>query len=190
MDSPINPVNPSATEKSPQLDEEILASYSQRLIKLAAERLVTDIQSKISPEDIVQSTLRSYFRRSKEFGWETSDPDRIWELLSVITIRKCRKWDVFYHCSKRDVRREVRSLDESRASARLADAKVSPDQEDGQIASELLEYLLSHFTQRQQEMILLRIQGLSVEMIARQCHSSHRTVARTIAKSKQVLHGL
>jgi RNA polymerase sigma-70 factor (ECF subfamily) len=169
----------------------VFATYSQQLLQLANDHLNSDLLGKISPEDIVQSALKSFFCRAKLLGISESSQGMIWGLLSIITVRKCKKWENFFHCSKRDVAREVASPDDSTMSLpSMRPAAESPSVEDGIVATELIEHLLSNFTPRQQEMILLRIQGLSNEQIAENCKSSLRTVARTIAKAKSILAGL
>jgi len=189
------PVGSSSFEGPLPTDPENLANlvfktYSLRLLRLASEQLAKDIQCKVSAEDVVQSAMKSFFRQLGLLGPEITDPDAIWGLLSIITIRKCRKWEAFFRCSKRDIRREVTSLNDSTATPSRHQASVEPDHEEGLVATELLEQLLCHFTERQQQMILMRIQGVPVDVIADQCHSSLRTVARTIAKAKTLLSGI
>jgi len=187
MESSSRAINEDHSNEPNFLAGAIFTSYSQRLLQLASEQLAKNIRSKVSPEDIVQSALKSFFRNSMVLHAESADPDRIWELLSVITIRKCRKWEAFFYCSKRDVRREVRNLSDEESDARMSKPEVVPDQADCLVAAELVEQLLGNFSDRQQEMLLLSIQGLPVEKIAKQCNSSLRTVARTIAKAKSLL---
>jgi RNA polymerase sigma factor (sigma-70 family) len=173
-----------------ELTGEVFASavfqrYSLRLLCLANDRLGRDIRGKISPEDVVQSAFKSFFRRLKDFSFEHEGTDAIWGLLSIITIRKCRKWDAFYRCDKRAVQRE--RPNDSRLAGQVRNTSTEPGPEDALVVEELLEKLFCEFEPRQQQMILLRIDGCSVEEIAAQCQSSCRTVARTIASAKQLL---
>ncbi len=163
----------------------IFQRYSLRLLCLANKRLSKDIRGKLSPEDVVQSAFKSFFRRLKDFRFEREGTDAIWGLLSIITIRKCRKWDAFYRCDKRAVQRE--RSDDSRVAGQVRHMSTDPGPEDALIVEELLEKLFNEFEPRQQQMILLRIDGCSVEEIAVECQSSCRTVARTIASAKQLL---
>ena len=166
---------------------EVFRSYSIRLLHLANARLGQDVRSKISPEDVVQSAFKSFFRRLKEFRFDNGSTDEIWGLLSIITIRKCKKWGAFYRCEKRAVWRE--NMDDSRLirQGKVKPTSTDPGPEDALVVEELLGKLLSAFEPRQQEMVLLRIDGCSVEEIASQCQSSCRTVARTISTAKQLL---
>ncbi len=167
---------------------EIFRMYSARLLTLANDRLGKDLRSKISPEDVVQSAFKSFFRRLQEFRLDGGNVDAIWGLLSIITIRKCRKWDAFYRCDKRAISREI-AADQSDGSrpAKSTATAIEPGPEDALVVIELLDKLFKEFEPRQREMLLLRIDGYTVEEIAQRCKSSCRTVARTIATAKQLL---
>ncbi len=65
--------------------------------------------------------------------------------------RKCRKWEAFFRCSKRNVRREELALDDS--SLPKSQIPIEPRVADALVATELIDLLLQHFTERQQEMI-------------------------------------
>lgn len=166
----------------------IFAQYSHRLHQLAMEHLAAEVQRKISPEDVVQSALKSFFRKVPNKPPDPDEVEALWGLLSLITIRKCRKWEAFFRCSKRNVQREEFALDDSQFRAN--EALVEPKTSDTLVASELMDQLLKHFSERQQEMILMRIQGLAIDQIAIECCSSNRTVARTIARAKSILTDL
>ncbi len=167
---------------------EIFRMYSVRLLTLANDRLGKDLRGKISPEDVVQSAFKSFFRRLKDFRLNGGNVDAIWGLLSIITIRKCRKWDAFYRCDKRAISREI-ATDQSDGSrpSKSAVTAIEPGPEDALVVVELLDKLFKEFEPRQREMLLMRIDGYTVEEIAIRCKSSCRTVARTIATAKQLL---
>ncbi len=165
---------------------EAFRCYSSRLLQLAHDRLGRDIQGKISPEDVVQSAFKSFFRRLQRFNFVAGSNDSIWSLLSIITIRKCQKWNTFYRCEKRSIKREQKQAERSELVSSQPISK-EPGPEDALVVAELLEWLFKEFAPRQQQMLLLRIDGCSVDEIALQCQSSRRTVARTIATAKQFL---
>ena len=143
--------------------------------------------SKVSPVNVVQSAFKSFFRRLNEYRFDNGNNDDIWGLLSIITIRKCNKWGAFYRCEKRAVWREISDNLGFTRHGKVELASTDPGPEDVVVVEELLGKLLNAFELRQQQMILLRIDGCSVEEIASQCQSSCRTVARTMATAKQLL---
>ena len=167
---------------------EIFNRYSMRLLQLAKDRLGKDIRSKISPEDVVQSAFKSFFRGMKESPGTSGRADDLWGLLSIITIRKCKKWDAFYRCDKRAVSREIADDEVTNRSVTIkSEPSADPGPDDAMVVTELMDWLFNQFDARQMEMLLYRIEGVSVVEIANLCQSSSRTVARTIATAKQML---
>lgn len=165
--------------------------YAERLMRVARERLSTKLQSKVSPEDVVQSAFKSFFRRQHEFEFKNDDSDGLWGLLVVMTIRKCAKWVDVFGTDKRSVDREA-SLNAETASGHRWHEAVGrdPGPEEAAMMSELIERLMKRLDTRQQQMLSLRMQGFELEEIAEQVQSSRRTVARVIAEMKNVLREL
>ncbi|MFM9960130.1 MAG: RNA polymerase sigma factor [Planctomycetaceae bacterium] len=162
--------------------------YAERLMRVARERLGVRLQSKVSPEDVVQSAFKSFFRRQHEFEFQNDDSDGLWGLLVVMTIRKCAKWADVFGADKRSTARET-SLDAETASGHRWHEAVDrgPSPEEAMMLSELIERLMQRLDARQQQMLALRMQGFELEEIADQVQSSRRTVARVIAEVKRVL---
>lgn len=123
--------------------------------------------SKVSPEYVVQSAFKSFFRRLNEYRFDNGNNDDNWGLLSIITIRKCNKWGAFYRCEKRAVWREISDTLGFTRHGKVELASTDPGPEDVLVVEELLGKLLNAFEPRQQQMILLRIDGCSIEEIAR-----------------------
>lgn len=171
--------------------DEVFNRYAERLMRVARDRLGGKLQSKVSPEDVVQSAFKSFFRRHHEFEFKNDDSDGLWGLLVVITVRKCAKWADRFGSDKRSTEREG-SLDSATASGHRWHEAVdqNPGPEEAAMLSELIERLMLRLDRRQQQMLALRMQGLDLEEIADQVQSSRRTVARVIAEVKSVLRGL
>jgi RNA polymerase sigma-70 factor (ECF subfamily) len=162
--------------------DEVFNRYARQLIELAGKRLHGNLRSKVSPEDVVQSAFKSFFRRQHEFQFDRDGADGLWGLLVVITLRKCAKWADVFRAGKRAVDREV-SL-----AADLAAVSREPGPEEAALLSEMVERLLERFDERQRQMVALRMQGFELEEIAVQAQSSRRTVARVVAEAKTRLH--
>lgn len=165
--------------------------YAGRLMRVARERLGSKLQSKVSPEDVVQSVFKSFFRRRHEFDFKDDDADGLWGLLVVITLRKCAKWADVFGAEKRSTERET-SLDAETASGHRWHEAVGrePGPEEAAMLSELIERLMQRLDARQQQMLALRMQGFELEEIADQVQSSRRTVARVVAEVKIILREL
>ncbi len=166
--------------------------YAERLMRVARERLSARLQAKVSPEDVVQSAFKSFFRRQHEFEFKNDDSDGLWSLLVVITIRKCAKWADVFGANKRSTDREI-SLDTTETASghrwhEVVDREPGP--EEAATLSELIERLMKRLDTRQQQMLSLRMQGFELEEIADQVQSSRRTVARVVAEVKNILREL
>lgn len=165
--------------------------YAERLIAVARERLGAQLRSKVSPEDVVQSAFKSFFRRQGEFQFSSDGSDGLWGLLVVITVRKCTKWVDVFGALKRSTGREVPLNAESPDGSPWREAASrEPGPEDAALLSELVERLLARFRPREQQMISLRMQGYELAEIAEQVQSSRRTVARVIRDAKDVIQQL
>lgn len=169
----------------------IFNRYARRLMHVAGERLGAKLRSKVSPEDIVQSAFKSFFRRQREFHFENDGADGLWGLLVVITVRKCAKWADAYGAAKRDARMEI-SLQGTPVDGQQWRELVSrePGPEEALLLTELVEGLMGRLDGRQREIVALRMQGFEVNEIADQVRASQRTVARVTAQAKELLRGL
>lgn len=171
------------------LASQLFADFAERLSAIAQQRLPRDLRSKVSPDDVVQSAFKSLFRRLDRISFDSSDPNSLWSLLVVIALRKCAKWEDHFLAEKRSVHREV-SLGSPSTHIVAALWEVvarEPGPVEAAMFSETLEQLLGHFSPRQQQMILLRVEGCELAEIADRLESSRRTVARVIGRAKDVL---
>lgn len=162
--------------------------YAQRLLMIASDRLGSRLKAKVSPEDVVQSAFKSFFRRRGKFQFQDDAADGLWGLLVVITIRKCTKWADVFGAAKRAAGREVPldgSFTESCPDWELAGREPGPV-EAAQLA-ELVEAMMSQLDARQQQILALRMQGYELDEIAAEVHSSRRTVSRVISEAKDWL---
>lgn len=90
----------------PSAAAEVFEQFSRRLIALARTRLEGAVRRKVDPEDVLQSALRTFFRRHGRGEFELTGWDGLWSLLSVITLRKCGHVLEHYRAECRDVGRE------------------------------------------------------------------------------------
>jgi RNA polymerase sigma factor (sigma-70 family) len=171
------------------LADQVFNRYSQRLLAVARNHLSARLRAKVSEEDVVQSALKSFFRRQHEFQFAHDGADGLWGLLVVITLRKCSKWADVYGAEKRAADREV-PLDVGSSNSWREAASREPGPEEAALLSDLVERLMGRFGSRQQQIVSLRMQGFELEEIAQQTQSSRRTAARVIAEAKTALRQL
>lgn len=162
--------------------------YAQRLMSVARDRLGAQLRSKVSPEDVVQSAFKSFFRRQDEFQFQRDGSDGLWGLLVVITVRKCTKWADVFGAEKRSASREVSLNAESPSGNQWFDVVArEPGPVEAAILSELVDRLLGRLDPRHQQILSLRMQGYEFEEIAEQVETSCRTVARVVQDAKEIL---
>lgn len=137
---------------------------------------------------MVQSAFKSFFRRQREFRFESDSSDGLWALLVVITLRKCAKWADVFTARKRAVSREVSLEVEGPHGTAWRDLAASePGPEELAVLAETVDRLLQELEPRQQQIVSLRMEGYELDEIAQQVQSSRRTVSRVVAEAKKSL---
>src|SRR5438128_1443057 len=74
---------------------EVFRRYTARLIGLARRHFDTALRRRVDPEDAVQSAYKSFFLRCGQGQFDLGDWGELWNLLAVITLRKC--WNQVQH---------------------------------------------------------------------------------------------
>lgn len=164
----------------------IYTRFSGRLASLARRRLWSPLRSKLDPEDVVQSALRSFFSRSSTDNLAFDDWNAVWALLAVITVRKCRKQAKRFKTLRRDLRREVAESRRDDRAASPLDRRPGPEE---RIAlAEIVDNLLLRFDQLEHREIAKRLlAGEPVPRIADIARVSERTVQRVQRRLRKAL---
>jgi DNA-directed RNA polymerase specialized sigma24 family protein len=154
--------------------------YANRLMGFVRKQLGTDLNRRIGPDDIVQSTFRSFFRRASSGSYDVPDSGELWSLLRTIAANKTKNQAAWHRAQKRDVSR-----------TRPCDPKTLHGVEGlGQEQVEieiLIDELLSSLTDREQRVVRMRIDGHEVAAIATATRSSKRTTERILQQFRAVL---
>jgi RNA polymerase sigma-70 factor (ECF subfamily) len=157
--------------------------YARRLIGLARRRLDERVRCKVDADDVVQSVFRTFCRRAAERPFDLEGPDSLWALLVEITLRKCGRWNRYFHTRKRDVRREQTPLLDSDCDMEPLDA-AAPHPEDEAVLREMVEHLLRGLDNRARAVCEMRLQGYEVDEIAAALKLSTATINRKIRNIK------
>ena len=148
-----------------QAAREIFSRYVRRLIALARSRLDQQTRRKVDPEDVVQSALRSFFERQADGRVSVGTWDDLWNLLAVITLRKCRRQATALRARRRDVRREIPiSGGDDAGEWEFAGREPTPDEV--AILLETVERLFEGASAVERDIVVLRLQGYSPPEIA------------------------
>ena len=162
-------------------EEELLATYTERLIALARSRLSRKVARRVDPEDVLQSVYRSFFRRARTGGYHLRHSDDMWRLLAAITIRKTLR-QVRRHCAQKRTVAAEESAD-PRGAMQLDPSRIRsrhPQPEDAAVLAEETEMMMSRLSPHHRSILQLCLQGHAIAEIAERAECSERTVERAI----------
>jgi RNA polymerase sigma-70 factor (ECF subfamily) len=175
-------------EGDAQAAEELYQRYAEQLIALTYRRLPGKLALRVDPEDVVQSVYRSFFAAAREGRYVLQQSGDLWRLLLTITVHKVQNRLKHHLADKRDALRDV-SVDGSASVHGLPMHVLArePSPEEAVMLSDLLEQVLTPFTQSQRRMIELKLQGYPLEEIATEVGTCRRTVCRALERFKDEL---
>jgi RNA polymerase sigma-70 factor (ECF subfamily) len=170
---------------------ELFRRFAGRLIGLARSHLDRRLQTKVDPEDVVQSVFKSFFPRVAAGQFELENWDSLWSLLVVITLHKCGHKREMFHAALRDVRREVAPPrpDEDSAARWEAIARDPTPSEAASLA-ETVEQVMRGLKDNEQQILELRLQGFTAAEIAAQVGRSEYTVNWVLKRIRKRLKHL
>jgi RNA polymerase sigma-70 factor, ECF subfamily len=160
--------------------------FVSRLIGLARSRLDPVMRRKVDPEEVANSAFKSFFRRCAQFdleGW-----DNLWEVLLLITLRKCGRRVEYFRAQRRDVQREVVGpLPAERSHAGWEAIAREPTPEEAAVLNEAVEQLLRRLPERERPILVLALQGYSPIEISAEVRRTERTVYRVLKRVREKL---
>jgi RNA polymerase sigma-70 factor (ECF subfamily) len=155
--------------------------FARQLIDLARLHLDTQIRQKVDPEDVTQSVYKSFFLRHAEGQYRLANWDSLWGLLTVITLRKCGRWQEHFHTQGRDVDAEVSLRPAGDGSGGGWEALArEPSPAEAAMLTETVEKLLGDLEGRDREIVALGLQGYSKAEISDRLGRPERTVYRVL----------
>lgn len=166
--------------------QDLLARYSARLVGLARQKLGKRLAVKVGADDVLQSVFRTFFRRLGRGNIELRDWASLASLLTLITLRKCRRQHREFGAGKRVRGTEV-SIHGDRSSIEMSIPDREPTPDEVSAFADLVEWILSTVDERDGEMIRMLLTGHSTEEIAVRFRRSRRTVQRSLERIRQTL---
>jgi RNA polymerase sigma-70 factor, ECF subfamily len=169
--------------------EEFWRRYGNRLNGVAKKHFPAGLQRRLAPEDIVQSTCRSFFARIVDGRLAVSDADSLWGLLCAITLNKTRMKQRFHLAKRRNLSRErdVEKKDGSEAASIAEPSLVEQTPEESMIFAEQLEQIMKMLDPIEQEVLQLKLDNHTHEEIAEKVRRSDRTVRRVLQRLQEKL---
>src|SRR5262249_17660290 len=174
----------------PEAAAQLFASYADRLVALARSRLGPRFRPRVDPDDVVQSSFRSFFHRCAAGQFDLPSPDQLWGLLALFTLRKCRRQVEYHQAARRDVRRESAPVGAPDATPPSADDRA-PTPEEAALLADTVEQVYNRLASPIKRRVFeLTLQGWSVAAIADELGYYERGVERARAEIRSLLRQL
>jgi RNA polymerase sigma factor (sigma-70 family) len=161
----------------------LFARYSERLLRLAEQQLSRELAGRLDGEDVVQSALRSFFRRDARGEFQIDSSAQLWRLLVKITLNKARAKARHHKAQVRDVSADIPGDEAGLAQLSAHD----PTPEEATAMIEEIETLLRGLPESHGQVLRMRLEGHSVAEIAANLGVSRQTVYRALHLFQQRL---
>jgi RNA polymerase sigma-70 factor (ECF subfamily) len=158
----------------------IYVRYADRLLGVARRHTPTDLQTRVDPEDVVQSVFRTFFRRAAGGAYAVPEGEELWKLFLVIALNKIRRLGKFHRARKRDVR-------QTQLIAPHGDDDAQEGGDSLRILELTIDELLNQCPEHARQMVRLRVDGFEVSEIASRSGRSKRSVERVLQQFRELL---
>jgi RNA polymerase sigma-70 factor (ECF subfamily) len=156
--------------------------YLMRLLNLVGRHLAGKFNSRLDPDDVVQSVFRSIFRLTREGRFEFEGDGDFWKLLLTMALNKVRNTVRHHQASKRDPAAESISTSSDGVDGYIVNRLSSqPTIQEIVSFTDMLEQVLKQLDPDQQLLIQYRIEGYTQKEIAEKLQVDDRTVRRMFA---------
>jgi RNA polymerase sigma-70 factor, ECF subfamily len=151
---------------------EVYNRYSKRVFGLVHQQMADRLRAQVQPEDIVQSVFKSVFRGINTGNYDAPPGGTLWQLMAIVAVHKVRRNARLRSAQRRDARR-TQSLN-AMENFDTADDCTSDEFEAA------IREAIENLKESEQDVVLLRVQGYSVEEIASKLERSRRSIERTL----------
>lgn len=162
--------------------------YGPLLHAAADSRLAPGLKRRFDADDVVQSTFRTFFRRTQVGQFQFDDNQRLWNLLLAITLTKLREKARFHGRQGRAVEREQPARPfKPGDSATSEDFCLSPaPPPDAALEfADAFESFLAGLDDQERRLVDLKLQDRTNDEAAESLGVSERTVRRLLAKLQE-----
>src|SRR5581483_4578571 len=122
--------------------QELFGRFAHQLIALARQHIGAGLRHKVDPEDVVQSTYKSFFFRYGAGNLDMVNWNSLWGLLTLITLRKCAERAAYHRAACRDTAREAHPTSEDGEALGFETFGREPTPLEAAVLSETVEKLL------------------------------------------------
>lgn len=177
----------------PEVVADLWDAFYERL-RIAVRQRVRDIRRPVASEsEVALSAFNSFLNRAQDGQFpDLADQDELWRLLKTIAIRKANDLRKNLRAKKRGGDRAVYNQADLAGDSQAPAAGVNAAKDDQPApslemeVSDLFNTLLESLPDdRHRDVILLKLQGASVALIAEHLETTTRTVQRLIKKIEE-----
>jgi RNA polymerase sigma factor (sigma-70 family) len=166
--------------------QEFYDRYGPTLHLIANSRLRPGLQRRFDADDVVQSTMRTFFRRVQAGSLEVDGDQRMWNLLCAITLTKLREKTRFHMRLRRAIGREGQFAAERRGESDDSrgfepPAPIPAPGTDPEFA-EAFENVVAALSEPERALVNLKLQDCSNAEVAATLDMSERTVQRMLKR--------
>jgi RNA polymerase sigma-70 factor (ECF subfamily) len=167
---------------------ELFDRYCEILLTLARRRIGQRMNSRVDPEDVVQSVFRTFFTRTRNDQFTFERENDLSKLLSRLTVHKVLRQIAFHRAAKRNPELEAgHGPDADELLQQLAGAEPTPEV---QIALlDEYERFIRQLPEFDRKVLEMRLQGHSTTEIAAELKSYDRKIRRVIERIEDLAHG-
>jgi RNA polymerase sigma-70 factor (ECF subfamily) len=155
-----------------QAATEFYDRYVKRVYGLVHQQMAEHLRAVVQPEDIVQSVFKSIFRGLTSGDYNAPHGGSLWHLIAIVAVHKVRRNARRRMADKRDERRS-QSID----SLQNFEAASGVTAEEFELA---IRESVEGLKPIEQEVVMLRVQGYSVEEISNKLQRSRRGIERNL----------
>jgi RNA polymerase sigma factor (sigma-70 family) len=167
--------------------DDFYKAYGPTLQRVVCRRLNSGLQRRFDADDVVQSVLRTFFRRAQEGDLELEDQQRVWHLLCAISVTKMRDKIRFHNRMRRAMKKEqsANAGGGDTSGERMDFAASDPQPVDTVAFDEVFEGVFSSLEPDEQTVIQMKIQEHSNAEIAQTLKVSERTIRRMLERLQE-----
>src|SRR6516162_6734905 len=139
--------------------QELFGRFAHQLIALALRHIDARLRHKVDPEDVVQSTFKSFFIRYGHGNLDVVNWNSLWGLLTLITVRKCAERAAYHRAERRDAAREVSPPRGEEAAPGQEPHGREPTPLEAVVLTETVEQLFAGLDGPERNVLELSLQG-------------------------------
>jgi RNA polymerase sigma-70 factor (ECF subfamily) len=166
---------------------EIVNRYLAALIDRTRHHLSEKLARRFDAEDVAQSACLSFFVGARDGKYVIQRSGELWALLTAIARHKLLKQVERHTAARRSIDLEVQSSDLLVAVIDPDFAAALPSHAETLSVANLVEGLLDRLDAIDRQILVLRLDGLTLDEIAQQINRSQRTVRRVMQRIRESL---